>query len=203
VQNLQGVRTTISVALSVPAPAGTTSVTDRLIPAEHAAFLPGSTQHIAVMQLQRTAGVKFTYVPFPGGVPAVNALLGGHVNAVLQNYSDVRAHLKAGTLRALATTSRVRMTALPELATVAELGFPDYEAEVWFGTAAPAKSPTERVTELGQWLLAAMDMPEVKTKLIGQGLYPSGTCGAEFGAHIRKHYDAYGRIIREIGMKGE
>lgn len=164
---------------------------------------PATTQHIGIEQFKHTANVNLAHIPYPGGAPAVNALLGGHVTSVFANYSEVVEQLKAGKLRALATASRTRIEPLPEVPTVAESGYKDYEVEVWFGALAPAKTPNETVAQLAGWFTAAMQAPEVKPKLIALGLYPVGLCGADFGAHIRKQYDDYGRIIRESNIKAE
>jgi tripartite-type tricarboxylate transporter receptor subunit TctC len=164
---------------------------------------PATTQHIGFEQFRRLANINMIYVPYAGGVPALNALLGGHITAVLANYSEVVEQLKAGTLRALATTSLKRIEPLPDVPTVAELGYKDYQAEVWFGVVAPAKTPKETITELANWFTAAMQAPEVKPKLINLGLYPVGICGAEFAAHIRKQSNEYGRIIRDANIKAE
>jgi tripartite-type tricarboxylate transporter receptor subunit TctC len=113
---------------------------------------PASTQHIAFEMIKHLAGVDMIFVPFNGNGPAVNALFGNHVDSVLVNYSEVAGQLQDGTFRALATTSRGRIAELPQVPAVAELGFNDFEAEVWFGAVAPAKTPKALVSELANWL---------------------------------------------------
>jgi tripartite-type tricarboxylate transporter receptor subunit TctC len=164
---------------------------------------PHSTLHIAIEQLKQRAGVNLTYVPFQGGAPAVNALLGQHVTAVLQNYQEVKGQLDAGSLRALATTSAQRIAPLPELPTIAESGFPGFEAEGWFGLVAPAKTPPATVAQLVGAFSRALEAPEVKAKLALQALYPDARCGAAFAAHIRRQSDEYARVIGELNIKGE
>jgi tripartite-type tricarboxylate transporter receptor subunit TctC len=164
---------------------------------------PGATQHIGIELFKRVANANFVYVPYSGGTPAINDLLGGHVTAVLQNYSEVVELLKSGKLRALAATSKKRIELLPDLPTVAELGYDDYEVEVWFGVLAPAKTPKQSAAELATWFTAAMQAPDVKPKLLNLGLYPVGICGDDFAAHIRKQGDEYGHIIREANIKAE
>jgi tripartite-type tricarboxylate transporter receptor subunit TctC len=164
---------------------------------------PATTQHIGYEQLRYMAKVDLTYVPYPGGAPAVTALLGGHVTSVYGNYSEVVEQLNAGTLRALATTGTKRIEPLPDVPTVAESGYKGYDVQVWFGLAAPAGTPKNMVTEFADWFTAAMQAPEVKPKLIKLGLYPVGLCGADFAAHMRKQYEEYARIIRDANIKAQ
>jgi len=164
---------------------------------------PGSPYHLSFEILKRTAKVDMTFVPYPGNAPAVNALLGDHVTSMFGTYPDVAEQLKAGNLRALAVASLSRIEALPDVPTVAESGYKDYEVEVWFGLVAPAKTPKSAVSQLAGWFTAAMEVPEVKAKLAIQGLSPVGICGADFGAFLRKQYDEYGVIIREANIKAE
>ncbi len=164
---------------------------------------PATAQHLTGELFKRVAGVDMTYVPFTGGAPAVNALLGQHVNSVIANYSEVVEHLKAGKLRALAATGKTRIEPLPDLPTVAESGYKDFDMSVWFGLVAPARTPPEATAQLAQWFTAAMQVPEIKPKLATLTLYPVGTCGAGFAAHIRKQLDENARIVREANIKGE
>ena len=158
---------------------------------------PATTQHIGIAMLRRSAGVDLTYVPFAGGAPAINALLGGHVTAVLAEYAPLAEHIKAGTLRAVATTARTRIEPLPDVPTVEEAGYPGYEVDLWWGLFAPAKTSQATVAQLGGWFTAAMQAPTVKAKLAAQGFTPVATCGADFAALLRKQYDEYGRVIRD------
>lgn len=164
---------------------------------------PATAQHLGFERLKQAARVNITYVPFGGGAPAINALLGGHVTAVFAEYAPLAAHIKAGTLRALATTSRTRVAPLPDLPTVAESGFKDYEVDLWWSLFAPAKTPKPVVAQLAQWFTAALQAAEVKTKLSEQGFAPVGLCGAEFAALLRRQYDDYGRVIRAANIKTE
>jgi tripartite-type tricarboxylate transporter receptor subunit TctC len=164
---------------------------------------PATTQHIAFEMLKRVADLNMIHVPYPGGAPAVTALLGGHVTAVIANYSEVEAHLASGRLRALATASRQRIAAAPDLPTVAESGYPNYNTEVWFGLVAPARTPADTIAQLAGWFGTALANPDVKAKLKLQEMYPAGTCGAGFASYLRDQFDAYARVIREADIKGE
>jgi tripartite-type tricarboxylate transporter receptor subunit TctC len=164
---------------------------------------PASPSHVAFEMLKRTQKLDMTYVPFPGNAPTVNAVLGGHVAAGIANYADVIGHLKAGTLRALATHSPTRIATLPELQTVAEAGFIEFGYDIWFGMLTPSRTPQNVVSQLSSWFVAAMQVPEIKAKLDDQGLYPVGSCGADFAADLRRQSDNYGRVIREANIKAE
>jgi len=164
---------------------------------------PATSFHIAIEVLKREADVNLTYVPYPGDPPAISALLGGHVTSMFGNYATVSEHLNAGKLRALATGSRTRIEPLPEVPTFAESGYKDYEVENWFGVVAPAKTPKETVDQLIRWYTAALQVPDIRAKLAGQGLFAVAMCGADFAAHIRKQYDEYGRAIREANIKAD
>jgi tripartite-type tricarboxylate transporter receptor subunit TctC len=118
----------------------------------------------------------------------------------LASYPNVAEPVKAEKLRALATTSPSRIKQMPNVPTVAETGFKDYESEIWFGVVAPAKTPNVIVSQLADWFTAALQTPEIKTKLETVGLFTVGLCGADFGAFIQKEYDKYGRAIRESNL---
>jgi tripartite-type tricarboxylate transporter receptor subunit TctC len=168
-----------------------------------AAAGPASPFQIGFEILKRAANVNMTFVPFQGGAPAVNALLGGHVTAMFGSYFPVSEHLKAGKLRALATASSARLAALPDVPIVQEFGYRDYEVDIWYGLAAPAKTPKESLAQLADWFTAAMQVPEARARLALQGLDPAEMCGTDFAALIRKQYSDYGRIIREANIKAE
>jgi tripartite-type tricarboxylate transporter receptor subunit TctC len=164
---------------------------------------PGTAQHIGFEMFKRRANVSINYVPYSGNAPAVNALLGNHVTSVLVNYPEAAEHLHSGKLRALATASLARIDALPDVPTIAESGFKDYEAETWIGAVVPAKTPNKTIRELASWFTMAMEVPEVRSKLVNLGLYSVGKCGPEFAAHLHKQSTEYARVIRESGIAAE
>jgi tripartite-type tricarboxylate transporter receptor subunit TctC len=168
-----------------------------------AASGPASPFQIGFEMLKRVARVDIIFVPFPGAAPAVNALLGQHVTSTLTTYSTVAEHLKAGKLHALAATSLTRVEALPSVPTVSESGYEDFELDIWYGLVAPKKTPGEAISQLAGLFTAAMQVPEVKAKLLVQGLYPEPMCGADFDALIYKQYNEYGRVIRESNIRAE
>ena len=164
---------------------------------------PASSLHVAFEVVKRAADVNMTYVPYGGSAPAINALLGGHVTSVFADYPTIVNQLKSGALRALVTTSPARAEMLPEVPTLAETGLSKYEAEIFYGLVAPAKTSGETLAQLSAALKGALEAPEMKPKLAQQGLLPVGRCGAEFGAYMRKQVDEYGRVIRDSNIKAE
>src|SRR5580704_16922583 len=159
-----------------------------------ASFGPATSFQIGFEMLKRAANVDMTFLPYPGVAPAVNALLGQHVTSVLGSYSTASEQLNAGKLRALATPSRTRIEALPEVPTVAE-SYKEYEVDFWLGVLAPAKTPKETASQLTGWLKAALQAREFRAKLVPLGLYAVGECGTDFAALLRKQYDDFGRVI--------
>jgi tripartite-type tricarboxylate transporter receptor subunit TctC len=168
-----------------------------------AAVGPATSSHIAIEMLKREANVSMTFIPYSGAPLAVNALLGEHVTAFFGAYPNVAVNLDAGSLRALALASRSRIEFLPNVPTIAESDYRDYEANLWFGLFAPAKTPRDVVSKLAGWFSAALNVPEIKTKLVAEGMYPVGMCGADFRAFVEKQYNEYGRIIREANIRVE
>jgi tripartite-type tricarboxylate transporter receptor subunit TctC len=168
-----------------------------------AAVGPGTAAHMAVAMLKRAAEVDMVFVPYLGNPPAINALMGEHVDAVISSYPVVAELVKSGKLRALATTTPTRIEPLPDLPTVAEFGYKDYGADFWMGVVAPAKTPPEILSKLSGWFTAAMKARETRAKLLAQALYPVGICGADFAGFIRKQFDDYGHLIRAFQIRVE
>ena len=164
---------------------------------------PNTTQHIGIERLKRLAQTDLTYVSYPGGAPTVNALLGGHVTAAVLNWSEVGEQVTTGKARALATMALQRIAPLPDLPTVSESGYKDFETDVWFGLVAPAKTPKETVSQLIDWFSAALLAPQVKAKLTAVALYPNPKCGADFAAHLRRQSEFFSGMIRELNIKTE
>ena len=162
---------------------------------------PGTAQHIGFEMLKRAAKVNLTYVPYAGGAPAINALLGGHVTAVFAEYAPLHGHLKAGTLRAIATSARTRIEPLPDVPR--NPGIPTTRWILWWGLFAPAKTSHEALSQSARWFSDALRAPQVKAKLAAQGFSPVAMCGPDFGALLWKQYGDYGRIIREANMTAE
>jgi tripartite-type tricarboxylate transporter receptor subunit TctC len=164
---------------------------------------PNTTQHIGIERFKRLAGANLTYVPYPGGATTINALLGEHITAAVLNWSEIGEHIVAGKARALATMAPQRIEPLPDLPTVAESGYRDFETDVWFGVVAPAKTPKETVAQLIDWFRTTVTAPPVKAKLVAQALYPNPKCGADFDAHLRRQAASFTQLIHDLDFKAE
>ncbi|MCX7142781.1 MAG: tripartite tricarboxylate transporter substrate binding protein [Proteobacteria bacterium] len=162
---------------------------------------PATTQHIASEMLKSAMKLEMIYVPYPGGAPAMTALGGGHVDAVLANYSEVAPHVTSGKARAIAVTSLERTDTLKDVPTVSESGYPDFEAAAWFGLVVTGGSPPAAVARLNAEANKALKLPDVREKLIAQGMYPVGMTPGEFDAHIRAEMGKYAKVIKEAGIK--
>jgi tripartite-type tricarboxylate transporter receptor subunit TctC len=163
----------------------------------------GAALQLNFEMLQQAARIRTTFVSYPGTPPAVTAVLGGHLDAVYSDFPTVWPQVKAGALRALATGARIRLDSVPDVPTIDESGYKGYEADIWYGLFAPAKTPADVTARLAGWFAAAVQDPGIKAKLAAQGLRPVGLCGAEFGAQVRAQYATFGQVIRAAGIKVE
>lgn len=161
---------------------------------------PVSTHHIAGETLKSLAGVNLVYAPYPGGAPAVNAVLGGHVSSVIANYSEVARHVDGGRLRPLAVLTRQRIDALRDVPTVAESGFVDFEATPWYGVVVRAGTPPEAIRRLANDFMTVLRHPEVREKLAAQGLQPVGDGPEAFDAHLRQQMDRLRQVVKQTGI---
>ena len=153
--------------------------------------------------LRRAGNADLTFVPFPGDAPAITALMGEHVTSAVANHQVAAEQVKIGKLRALATLSRTRDSALPAVPTAAESGFRDVAVEFWNGLFAPAMTPPDAVSRLIGWFKAATEAPALQAQLVAQGFFPVGRCGADFSALIREQNDDFGRVIRDANIRAE
>ena len=163
----------------------------------------GTSAQLAAVMFESMARVDMVHVPYKGLAPALADLLSGQVQLMFSSVVAILPHVRVGKLRALAVTGTKRMASLPELPTVAESGFPGYEASSWYGILAPAGTPRGIVTKLNAELAKALAQPEVRNSLLAEGAEPMGGSPEAFAAHIRSEKERLGKLIRETKIRLE
>lgn len=160
-----------------------------------------SVGHLTGELLNNLAGIRMTHVPYKGSGQAVTDILGGHVQVMFSGFSSTLHHIKAGKLRALAVTGPKRSNALPEVATIAEQGFPGVEATAWYGILAPAGTPKPVVTRLHGELVKILKLPDVAQKLEGLGFEIVGSTPEQLSAYIRSEITKWEKVVKASGAK--
>ncbi|MDM0067757.1 tripartite tricarboxylate transporter substrate binding protein [Variovorax sp. J31P207] len=161
----------------------------------------GTVAHLATELLQKTAGVKFTHVPYKGAAQGSTDLIGGQIQMYMSSVPTLIGFVKNGKMRILAVTSAKRTADLPAVPTVAESGFKGFEAVTWFGIAAPAGLPKDVVAKLNGAFNKALQDPEVKKKLAAQGTDALGGTPEQFAKLIHDDIGRWAPIVKESGAK--
>jgi len=161
----------------------------------------GSAPHLATELLKQRAGIDMLHVPFKGGGPMVADLLGGQIHIVIADQANLMPHVKAGKLRALAVGTLERSASYPDIPTIAESGFPGFEARAWQGIAGPANLPADIVAQLNAAFAKAMAFPEVHQRLLDGGLDPITGTPEAFAAFIRSEIDKWSRVAKDVGAR--
>ena len=163
----------------------------------------GSPQHIAMALFASQARVQMTHVPYKGATQAAMGVAGKEVDAAFQGIATVNSLVKAGKLRLVGVTTPRRMPQFPDVPTVSESGLPGFEFNSWFALMAPAGTPRGIVQFLSAEVTRALADPEVREKLIAQGLTPRGTSPDELGRATRAQLARYGELIKQNGITAE
>lgn len=161
----------------------------------------GGYSHISAELFNYMAKVKMTGIPYKGAAPAMNALVGGHVQVMFNTAITTLPHVKAGRLRALAVTSLKRMTSVPELPTVAESGVPGYENSSWTGVGVPARTPQAIVQRLNSEFTAVLHMPDIQERHTSGGSVIVAGTPEQFRDYLRAEYAKFGKLVKEAGIK--
>jgi len=163
----------------------------------------GSTNHLSAVLFEKAAGITMVHVPYKGGAPAVVDTVADQTQVLFSAGTQTLPHVKAGKLKLLAVTEAKRSALMPEgVPTVGET-LPGYELGVWYGLFGPANMPRELVAQLNAAANAAMADPAVKARLDSLGVEVVKTTPAQFAAVLKSDAERYGKIIRELGIKGE
>ena len=164
----------------------------------------GSSSHLAGDYLFRSlAGLNATHVPFQGGGPAVAAALANQVEVLSLSMPPVVPHIKAGRLKGLAVSSLKRVAALPDVPTVTEGGFANFEERSWVGYFAPAKTPAAIVKKLNGAVNEALGMADVRARLDALGLEPQPVSPGEFSDYVRSEVAKWAKIIKTTGITAD
>jgi len=162
----------------------------------------GTSTHLAGELLKNLAKIDLNAIPYKGGAPAINDLLGGQIPMSFNNGPESIGQLQAGTVRALAVTTAKRAPFLPDVPSMSE-AVPGYDTEVWWGLLGPAGMPPELLTKLSHDFVAAVNTDSVKERLTKLGALPIGSTPQQFDAKIHADYDKWGPIIKAAGMTAE
>lgn len=163
----------------------------------------GSPQHLAAELLSSMAKAKFTHIPYKGSGPLVQDAVGGHIDMAVSSVPPAVPLVRSGKLRALAVTSAIRSEALPDVPTMAELGFAGYEFNTWVGVAVPKGTPKEIVDRLRVGLVGALSAAEVQGALRDQGAVPVGSTTEQFRQFVRDEVAKSDRIVSQAGIQPE
>jgi tripartite-type tricarboxylate transporter receptor subunit TctC len=161
----------------------------------------GTVSHLVGEMLAGTAGVKLLHIPYKGASQALTDLMGGRVDMFFSSVPSALAQIKGGKLRAIAVTSKVRSPSLPDVPTVAETGFPGFDATTWFGILAPANTPQTIIDKLNAEINAALTHPEVRDKIASEGGGPLGGTTAQFTQLLTAELNRWGGIVKASGAK--
>jgi tripartite-type tricarboxylate transporter receptor subunit TctC len=162
---------------------------------------PGTPYHMAGELFKAMAGVDIVHVPYKGSSGARTDILGGQVQMMFDAITTMAPNVRAGKLKALATSGKARSSVLPEVPTVSEAGVPGYEAVIWLGIMAPAGTPKPIVDRLNAEITRAANAPEMKEAWARQGAVAMSMSPDEFGRYLREDIDKWARIVRISGAK--
>ncbi|WP_151447655.1 Bug family tripartite tricarboxylate transporter substrate binding protein [Lacisediminimonas profundi] len=163
----------------------------------------GNTPHMTAELFNIAAGLQMVHVPYKGSGPALTDLIGGNgVHVMLDNMPSAIGYARNGSLRALAVTSPKRVSSEPNVPTISESGYPDFQVVTWFGLFAPAKTPAHIVEMLHREVAEAVRSPEVAKKLLDLGAEPTSNTPAEFAALVKSDIAKWSKVVKAANIKG-
>jgi len=163
----------------------------------------GSSGHMLGEMLRSKTGARMVHVPYRGAAPAALDVASGHIDFLFISYASVLPFVQSAKVRMLAVTADRRLAALPDVPTMAEVGFPGYEVNAWFGLVAPAATPQPIIAKLHDAFAKAVHDPAVARQIEDQGAEAVSDTPAEFAAFMASETERYARIVKELGIKAE
>ena len=163
----------------------------------------GTTVHLSAELFQLMTGVKWVHIPYKGGAPAMTEMLAGQTSLMFGSMLTVIEHARAGKLHAIAVTGDKRIPSLPELPTDAESGVPGYNVTAWYGVSAPAKTPPAIVERLNSEIVRALKAPDIRQRLISQGVDPVGSTPEHYTAFMQNEVQKWAKVIKAANLKGQ
>jgi tripartite-type tricarboxylate transporter receptor subunit TctC len=163
----------------------------------------GSAGNLAGELFRLTAKTNLVHVPYKGGGPAMSDLLGGQIPSSFASATTATPQVQSGKLRALGSTGSKRSAALPDVPTIAEQGFPGYQATNWYAFVAPAKTPKDIVARLNREIVKTLNDPDTHAAILKQGEEPTPSTPEELAQHMAREYATWGRVIKEAGIPPE
>jgi hypothetical protein len=163
----------------------------------------GGVGHLAGEQFQIATGVKMTHVPYKGGSPAIVELIGGHVPLLFSSLGAASAHIQGGRIKALAVTSLKRSSMFPDVPTLAESGYPNFDASIWFGIVGPAKLPTAVMDKLLPALNTVLQDPTVQESIRKEGYDLISLTPAQMQTQISQDLERWGKVIKSANITYE
>jgi len=168
---------------------------------DYASSGTGTSPHLAAEMFKSMAGIELVHVPFKGNAEAMNSLMGGHVKIYFALVPAVLQHIKAGTLRAIAVTTEERLPYLPDVSTIAELGFPGYEISSWQGVFAPAGTPKDVIAKINGELVRMLNVPDVRRRISQEGADPIGSTPDAFANRVKNEITKWTKVIKTSGIQ--
>lgn len=164
-----------------------------------ASFGAGTSPHIAIERLKSEAKIDVLHIPYKGQAPALNDLLGGHVDMMFANTPDVLPHVKSGKLRAIALANDARLESIPDVPTFKEAGLDNMNSNSWYGVIVPSGTPAPIVEKLSAEFVRIVNLHEIRERLLAQGLEPAGTTSAEFAEYLKSEMEMAATVVKASG----
>jgi tripartite-type tricarboxylate transporter receptor subunit TctC len=170
---------------------------------DYASSGTGTSNHLAVELFSMLAGIRMHHIPYKGGGPAMNDLLGGQVQVHMNVPVNLIPNIQAGRLRGLAVTGDTRLAPIPEVPTFREAGLPAFDMTNWFGLLAPAGTPEPILDKLAAEIARILQLSDIRERLAAQGQEPWSSTPEQFGALIRSEIERFAKVVRKANIKPE